>query len=276
MIWGVALSYTEDRSPIFDRKFYISLLPFIGILIWQFTPVSDYIKKLFSPPRNIEAEMLSGDGADSAIKQLKISYPEDFSMLVSKLENGIESGRTRQGMNFIAFNFMRQWVVDKADAVIHAPEKDLVNLANANFALSEYYKNGDADTCKRFMEKGLDRNIPMSEKQEELVTNITKYTILAAKAGETGRVERQILPLSTETDAAITQALNKVSLTPLQMKIYMQGTQGKKYAPIDICAAGHAKLAAVQLLDQKQKADVTAALVLHSTEAQRMQILFNR
>lgn len=157
---------------------------------------------------------------------------------------------------------MRNFMVSKTDALINAPDAELVRLGRANYALVRALRDSDVGLCAVYVSRGFGEGVRPPPAAVERLGELSRLQIRAARAGETAKRPPRP-PLSEEEYAAWLAAME--SADPVLARMISDGSI-ERAPPERQCAAGIVLYRAAAELPEALSASVNAHLFRASLE----------
>jgi hypothetical protein len=254
------MAFSDGESP-YSAKIMIGLALSVGIgAVLRYTPIKEWVFRKSTTPERVEQMLNANPNAAVTLNALKTSYPDMYKTVLSSYATGIQNDEDPAKLESKVAGMMKAFVLQKGDAILHAPAKELKQIAKAQSDMLDAYGAFDPIGCGRMASSALDPStIPASETEiHARLSALTKSLIHAAKAGETNRQNRNVGTPSAANIQAYRAMAVRGGLTPAMTEMTADSNKFASAPPTDQCNALRIMTRASANLPDEQSAEFTA------------------
>lgn len=264
----------DDRNGIQsgDRRAKAVAWGAVGLLVLLFVAglamlarAPDNAARLFTgdmTPEQLGAQLRAIPELRGFYEEFERLYPAEHRRYLQRLSTTYNS-RGRAAADREAFQFMRNFMVSKADAMINAPDAELVRLGRANYELVRTLRDTDVALCALYATRGFGEGVRPPPAAIERLGELSRLQIRAAHAGETAK--RPPRPPLSDADYAKWLAAME-ALDPVLARMISDGSI-ERAPPERQCAAGIILYRTAAELPEALAASVNAHLFRASLQA---------
>jgi hypothetical protein len=206
---------------------------FVALVVVLVVIATIVVRSHVTSPDDIAAMLDRDPTSRLTLAALKTNYPGQHETALARFTRAFEEGGERQVADEASI-FMHDFMRDKTDALLHAPEADLRELARSAAALVRAMRHSDVALCGRFMAGNVAAGVTLPREVLIQADAVSAQQILTAKHGEPLR----LTPLRAPTRPDIALWLQTIERTDSTTARLMAQGQVDRGTAAEQCNAG--------------------------------------
>lgn len=202
------MAYLDEESPLSEKVIIGVIITAACSVVWKYTPVKEMLFNTTMTPAATERAMMNNPNTAPLFQEMKADFPEDFSRLVAQYSNSLRTNEAEAIREENGSAFLKDFIASKVDAIAHAPDSALVDVAIAQSTFARQAQKSNVPVCAAYATTGLSLSQAkkMNLDEQTALAAISRYILIAAHEGETAPMSRdRDAPSATDQQALATK-----------------------------------------------------------------------